>query len=90
MVASSDGDKDEGYPKKLGTLHRLKEFDILDDRARDGVDMERYLDGFSSAEDVIGSFKAPSDALNDAVVIAAIYTQESYEGSAMGCLPQRR
>ena len=46
--------------------------------------MERYFDLFGGVEDVIGNFQGSSETdLNGAVVIAAIYTQESYEGSAM-------
>jgi len=46
--------------------------------------MERYFDLFKGINDVIENFCGSSaEDLNEAVVIAAIYTQEGYEGSAM-------
>jgi hypothetical protein len=45
--------------------------------------MDQYFDIFTCTEDIIRDFEAPSDALVNATVIAAIYTQESYEGCAM-------
>lgn len=46
--------------------------------------MGRYFGEFNGVEDVIANFAGSSEEdLNEAVVIAAIYSHESYEGSAM-------
>lgn len=41
-----------------------------------------YLENFSSAEDVIGAFEAPKDALKGAKILIAWYGYGSYCGSA--------
>jgi hypothetical protein len=67
----------------MGNLYRCKIFAVLDSGIRNGIGMEKYFGDWNSREDVVNAFSIDENELKEAVIIAAGYSCESYEGSAM-------